>query len=152
MESYEKHVERTLNAVHMQPVDKIPYSFSGPAYLALHQGLTLAEYVGDYKAAARASAQFCLEHPGIDSIHSPAMCLETLGILWLSKVAVPGKDLPDNEVWQLLEAQRMNEDDYRKIIDRGYLKWLYAYLKSIGISLTKVIPWVMAQKGIAKTM
>lgn len=152
MESYEKHVERTLNAVHMQPVDKIPYSYSGPAYLALRQGLTLAEYVGDYKAAARASAQFCLEHPGVDSIHSPAMCLETLGILWLSKVAVPGKGLPDNEVWQLLEAQRMTEDDYRKIIDQGYPKWLYGYLKDIGIAPTKVLPWVMAQKGIAKTM
>ena len=53
MELYAKNVERTLKAVHMEKVDKIPFSYSGPAYMARHQGLKISEFVSDPKMAVR---------------------------------------------------------------------------------------------------
>ena len=43
MTLYDERLARTLNAIHMEPVDKIPFSYSGPAYVARSQGITTAQ-------------------------------------------------------------------------------------------------------------
>lgn len=129
MTDYEKRLQRTLNAVHMEPVDKTPFSFSGPAYLARRQGLSISEYLRDSRKATEAAIAFCQAHPGIDSIHSPAMNVHMLTILWLSEIRIPGVDLPDDALWQVIEKERMSVEDYQKIIDQGYFKWMLKYLK-----------------------
>ena len=71
---YEDHLIRTLKAVHMEKVDKIPFSWNGPAYLPHRQGLKISEAVVDYERAVTAAIDFCNAHPEIDSIHSPCFC------------------------------------------------------------------------------
>lgn len=98
MSLYDKRLQRTLNAIQMNPVDKIPYSYSGPAYMASSQGLKISEYLSDFKKATDAAISFVQEHPGIDSLHTPTISPYALSTLWLSKVKVPGIDLPDDEL------------------------------------------------------
>ena len=107
MSPFEQNLQRTLNAVAMKPLDKIPCSFNGPAYMAKRQGLTLSEYLRDPRKAANAAIAFCKAHPGVDSIHSPAMNVHTLPVLWLSEVAVPGVDLSEDKLWQVHEKEKM---------------------------------------------
>lgn len=140
MTLYEKNVQRTLNAVAMKPVDKIPFSYSGPAYLAKRQGMTISDYLNKPKQAAKAAAAFCKDHPGIDSIHSPTMNPYSLPILWLSEVKLPGKELAANELWQLHEKENMAFEDYQKIIDDGYSKWVMKYMRErIGNPMPKML-------------
>ena len=75
MNLYQEHLERTMKAVHMETVDKIPFSWNGPAYLPKRMGLTMAEAVTDFPRSVSAAVDFCKEHPGVDSLHSP--CLTT---------------------------------------------------------------------------
>jgi len=132
MSLFEQRWGRTMQAVHMEKVDKIPFSYSGSAYVARRQGLTIAEFVSDYEKATNATIQFCKSLPGIDTIHTPIMAPEALKTLWLSEVKIPGKDLPDDELWQIHEYQRMDVDDYRKIIKEGYGPWLADYMQKLG--------------------
>ena len=41
--TYEARLARTLAAISMAPVDKIPFSYNGPAYLARESGMTIGE-------------------------------------------------------------------------------------------------------------
>lgn len=142
MQIYNEHLERTLKAVHMEKVDKIPYSFSGPAYVARRQGVKMSEFVTDFKLAIDASVAFCKSHPGIDSMHSPCMSPYLLPTLWLSEVKVPGADLPDDELWQIHEKEKMTLDDYQEIIDHGYGPWVEKFLRErIGDPLSKAGPY-----------
>lgn len=153
MEDYQKHLQRTMNAVQMKPVDKIPFSYSGPAYLAKRQGLKVSEFVSDLKTAVRASADFCLQHPGVDSIHSPTMGVYNLPVLWLSEVKVPGKDLPENEIWQMFEKENMAFEDYEHIIQKGYMKWFLRFAKEkLGNPLPKTLPFLMSAKRTERVM
>lgn len=127
--SYEKRLQRTLDAVAMKPVDKIPYSYSGAAYVACNQGITTKEFITDEAAAASASIGFCKDHPGIDSIHSPIFNPHALSTLWLSKVKEPGKELDDDEQWQVYDEELITFDDYQKIIDMGYGPWVNQFMK-----------------------
>lgn len=128
MTLYEKNLQRTLNAVHLEKVDKVPFSYSGSAYVARRQGLKIAEFVNDYEKATQATIDFAKAHPGIDSIHSPIMNPALLTTLWFSKVKIPGIHLPDDELWQVDEQEVMKQEDYQKILDIGYEAWLMDYM------------------------
>ena len=128
MSLFEERNKRTMDAIAMKPVDKIPFSYSGPAYVARRQGITIAEFLSDYAKATDASVAFCQSHPGIDSIHSHIMPAESLSTLWLAKVKLPGRDLPENELWQLDEKENIQFEDYEKILDMGYAAWLQDFL------------------------
>lgn len=153
MQLYNEHLERTLKAVRMEKVDKIPYSYSGPAYMAKHQGLTMSEFLNDFERATDAAVGFCKSHPGIDSIHSPTMSAYLLPTLWLSEIKVPGVDLPDDELWQLHEKENMTMDDYQQIIDMGYGPWVGKYMaERIGDPLSKAGPYFASAPVTAQRM
>ena len=153
MTLYEKNLQRNMNAVQMKPVDKIPFSFNGPAYMAKRQGLPISEYLSSPQKAAQAAVAFCKDHPGVDSIHSPSMNVNALPILWLSEVKLPGKDLPDDELWQLHEKERMSFEDYQSIIDGGYTKWVMKYLRDhAGNPLPRLLMYKLKSAGVSKQM
>ncbi|MGI6007139.1 MAG: uroporphyrinogen decarboxylase family protein [Ruminococcus sp.] len=143
MSLYDERLARTINAIQMKPVDKIPYSYSGPAYMTRSQGLKISEFLSDFRKATDAAISFVQENPGIDSLHSPTMSPYSLSMLWLSKVKVPGIDLPDDELWQVDEQEVMTFDDYEKIIEMGYGPWLEDFLKNrIGDPMPKMQPYL----------
>ena len=129
MNLYQEHLDRTMKAVHMEKVDKIPMSWNGPAYLPKRMGLKTGEAINDFPSYVSASVEFCKEHPGVDSIHSPCMTPYTLPMLWLAEVKAPGIDIPDDELWQVHEKEKMSIDDYQAIIDGDYQEWMDAFMK-----------------------
>ena len=138
MNLYEEHLERTMKAVRMEKVDKIPMSWNGPAYLPKRMGLTMAEAVTDFPRSVGAAVDFCKQHPGVDSLHSPCMTPYTLPMLWLAEVKAPGVDLPDDELWQVHEQEKMSIDEYETIVNEGYAGWMEAYMRErIGDPLNK---------------
>ena len=143
MHSFEKRVARTLNAVHMEPVDKIPFSYSGPAYVARWNGMTMHKYLTDYDAATDATVSFLKQHPGIDSIHSPIFSASALKLLWFSDVGMPGVDIDENELWQVLEGEVMKFEDYQAILDQGYANWHHQFMvERLGDPETGIVPFL----------
>jgi len=153
MNTYEKRLQRTLDAVHMKKVDKIPFSYSGPAYMAHSQGLTMAEYLSDFPKATTAAIGFCVEHPGIDTLHTPTISPYGLSMLWYSQVKIPGKDLPADELWQLDEKELMTRDDYRAIIKDGYAAWSEKFLaEKLDNPAAKMLPFIQSAPETAQRM
>ncbi len=152
MNGYEQRVKRTLDAVRMNKVDKVPFSYNGPAYLARAEGVPISKFVSNMKVSTNTSIQYCQKHPGIDSIHSPAYSPYTLPVMWLTEVKIPGIDLPDEELWQMHEKEQMTFEDYQAIIDKGYSKWLLDYLKKrVNNPITKALPFTFGMpKAVRK--
>ena len=132
MSLYDERLQRTWDAIHMKKVDKIPFSYSGSAYMARAEGLTMAKYVSDFDAGFEAAANFCLHHPGIDTLHSPIFAPDALKMMWLSEIRAPGQELPEDELWQVHEAEKMTMDDYKVINEIGYGPWMMQYMERIG--------------------
>lgn len=153
MSLYDERLRRTLNAVSMEPVDKIPFCYSGAAYIPRSQGMKIADFLTDYEAGGDATVNFCLDHPGVDSLMNPIMSAYVLQSLWLSEVKVPGIDLPEDELWQLHEKEKMKFDDYEKIIKMGYGPWLEEYMRErIGDPMSKLGPFFAAIPGAVEKL
>lgn len=141
--TFDKRLERTMNAIHMKPVDKIPFHYSGPACMANMEGMTINEFVHDFDKATDACIHFLNVHPGIDAIHSPTMYPPVLANLWLSEIRTPGEELPDNELWQVVEHNNMTLEDYERIIKIGYGAWREEYFKKyLGNIAEKTAPFI----------
>lgn len=153
MSLYEERLKRTMDAVHMEPVDKIPFSYNGPAYLARAEGMKISTYISDYDAAAGAAVNFCRRHPCIDTLHTPIISPYILCGQWLSAVRVPGVELPEDELWQIDEKENMHREDYEKILKMGYEAWLQEFMvKVLGDPMKKTIPFLQAMPGTVRRL
>ena len=128
MTLYDKNWQRNLNAIHMEKVDKIPFSLNGCVYVATRQGVKIADFLNDHDLALQTTIDFIKEHPGVDSVHSPTMATEVLTMLWNSRIKNPGVELSDNETWQVDEQEVMSFEDYEKIIEGGYEPWYMDFM------------------------
>lgn len=148
MSLYDERLKRTLNAVHMEPVDKVPFCYSGAAYIPKSQGMKISTYLTDFEAAGDACVAMCKQMPGIDSLMNPIMTPYILQSLWLSEVKCPGIELPEDELWQLHEKEKMHFDDYEKIIKMGYEAWLDEFMRErLDDPMKKAAPYFAALPG-----
>lgn len=141
--SYEARLQRTMDAIKMRKVDKIPFHYSGPACMARMEGMTISEFIHDFDKATDACVHFLNTHPGIDAIHSPTMYPPVLANLWLSEIRTPGEELPDDELWQVVEHDNMEFEDYERILEIGYGPWREEYFKKyLGDIAGKTAPFI----------
>ena len=153
MNNYEENVQRLMKAVHMEKLDRIPFSFAGAAYLGKRQGMKISEAITDFPRAVSEAVAFCKEHPGVNNIHQPCMTPYTLPLLWLSEVKAPGVDLPDDELWQVHEQEKMSIDDYQDIIENGYTDWKERFMRErIGDPMSKAGSYFAYAAQINKRM
>ena len=127
--AYELHERRIRDAVALKTPDRVPVLPNGPAWPARYLGVPLTEVSTMPELAYRRIVEAYAATGDIDGIQSPAFDVSTLSIQWLSRVKVPGRDLPDTELWQVDEAQIMTAEDYDAIVDEGYAAWSERYYR-----------------------
>ena len=124
MNTYEARLERMLAAVHLSCADRIPFMSSGTASNARYCGVKLADYVSDMplnlETNLKGTEMFC----DPDGTQAVLYCPDGMSSVWLGKVKVPGRELSDNELWQMEEKENIHEEDYDDILENGYGPWL----------------------------
>lgn len=119
---YEEKQARYDKAVALEKVDPIPCLYMASAFAPRHMGMTQYEFCTNPDSAidvTLASMREIGDLDGINLMQSGVHPINLTGI-WLSKVLIPGIDLPENDLWQVKEMEVMTEDDYDFIIDKGW--------------------------------
>lgn len=124
MSNYEKRLQRIRNAVEFRPVDKIPVSISGPAFVARSQGIIMKDYITDYENSVSGAINLLDTLGSADSIQEPITMPLNVEKIWLSPVALPGDELDDDEIWQVREGETMKREDYDYIFDHGFFAFM----------------------------
>jgi len=126
-------VTRIEKAISLAPVDRIPTIFMGIAFAPRFMGMSIAEFCADPDARVEVTLAAMDRFGGFDGINAlpGGRITVSLSTLWLSRIAVPGRDLPDDSLWQVDEAEIMTAEDYDMILDQGWPAFLEAYLPRI---------------------
>jgi uroporphyrinogen-III decarboxylase len=125
--------ERLQKAVNFDSPDRVPYTYLGPAYSAVSTGISMKEYCLDGDASLEATIGAMEKLGDVDGVNMmvgglfPAL----LSFAWLSKIDIPGRDLPADVMWQVHESEVMSIDDYDMIIDKGYPAFLEYHLPKV---------------------
>lgn len=122
MGKYEDNVELFRRAVRCEPVEKIPVAPCANAYYARVQHIKMKDYITDFDLACDANLAE-LKRLDADATQNVIFSPYLLGTQWLSKTAIPGADLGDDEMWQIVECENMKAEEYEDIRRMGWDAW-----------------------------
>jgi uroporphyrinogen-III decarboxylase len=131
---YQERLARILKTIDLQPVDRIPFAFMGTAFAPRYMGASMADFCADPElrvdctlaAMDRLGGSF----DGINALPAGHITV-ALSLVWLSRVAVPGRNLPEESLWQVDEAEVMSVDDYDTIIEKGWSSFRGDYMSRV---------------------
>ena len=124
----QERIERLHTAVALGTPDRVPLSLVMDAFAARTMGVKLSDFVKDVDIAAGAMLGTMEKLGDVDSIQFGAYLPQVLGMLWLSPVKLPGRDLPEDSLWQLDEQVRIVPEDYDRILEGGWGPWFGEYI------------------------
>lgn len=123
MTQYEERLGRTLAAVALEPVDRVPVSYLGTAVNAQFTGTRLADYCTDMELNCSVNLEGIEMAGEVDSTQAVIFSPNLLASCWLTEVLMPGNGLPDNELWQMHEKELVTQNDYDEILEGGFGPW-----------------------------
>jgi uroporphyrinogen-III decarboxylase len=127
--------ERLWAAIRLEKTDRVPIVPTLLAEPAAHlAGITPARVAADNAVALDAILQAFDEYGGWDSIYPGSytpLQLQASNVNPL-KVKIPGRDLPEDYMWQLLEEEILQPQDYDSISEMGIDRFYYEnYIRRI---------------------
>jgi uroporphyrinogen-III decarboxylase len=131
---YQERLERIQRTTELEPTDRIPFVFMGTAFAPRLMGVSMAEFCADpdvrVDVTLAAMDRLGGDFDGINALPTGRIT-PALSAAWLSRVAVPGRDLPDDSLWQVVEAEVMTVDDYDTIIEQGWSTFMGDYMPRV---------------------
>jgi hypothetical protein len=119
-ETYQDRLTRILQAVALEKPDRVPVVLEYAGFAAHVTQTPMAEFLGDPQKNLDTMIEAFRMVGGGDAINYGSFWPYNLCYSFMSKVRVPGVDLPDNEMWQVIETEQMTRDDYDRIVDLGW--------------------------------
>lgn len=130
---YQERLALFQKVINLEPVERIPVAYIGFAFAPRYMGMPIAKFCADPEAAFEVTLAAVDRLGGIDGVNQlPAGRISTaLSTIWLSRIAVPGRELPEDSLWQVQEAEIMTVEDYETIISYSWDAFVRGYMPQI---------------------
>lgn len=139
---FEDRKARIVKAIALEKPDRTPVVLEMAAFGARATGMPVSEFSTSYLKSAEAMIETCEKVGNADGIDYAWMGVQNLSVAWLSKVKYPGKELPVNSLWQVVEEELMTREDYDKIVEEGWPNWMMSFVTE------KIDPELFAKLGV----
>ncbi len=126
-ELVEERWGRIKAAVALEKPDRVPVVPLGDAFAARMTGVSVADFCTKPEVAYPTMVDAFTSLGEIDGIQHASYNVNMLSTLWLSRLKIPGRDLPENDLWQVEELELMTPEDYDQIVDQGFGPWRDRY-------------------------
>ncbi len=132
---YEERRIRIERTISLKEVDRIPTAYMGMAFAPRLMGMSIAEYceIDQNNTDVTLAAMDRLGADVWDGINAMpcGRIVPALSSLWLSRIDAPGRELPEDSLWQVHEAEVMKPEEYDVILDQGWPAFLKGYLPRV---------------------
>lgn len=138
-------IRRTIR---MEPAGRVPAIYMGVAFAPRYMGMPIAQFCADPEGSLQVTLDAMDRIGNLDgaNIAAGGRITAILSMLWLSRLAVPGRELPADALWQVMEAEVMTVGDYDRILQGGWKAFQREYLPRVvdPQELAETIGWMMA--------
>ncbi len=124
--------KRIQAAVNLEARDRVPVICADDAFSWAYAGISMKEYMTDNEKMMTARERFHRDFQ-TDMAYVPPAPMDPLTLVVGSPclVRMPGDDLPEDSVFQLVETEIMTVDDYEYAIENGYMQLLIKLLPKL---------------------
>ncbi|MDF2631715.1 MAG: uroD [Caproiciproducens sp.] len=139
---YQEHLTRLKTAVELGKPDRMPVALQATSVCANLLGVKLSDFVTNPVLNNETILKAVKLVGDVDAIAQHLLSPHVLSMATLSKVKIPGVELPDDNVWQVAEAELMKPEDYDTIINKGFNAFLHTeyYPKRLDNVMAKLGP------------
>lgn len=130
---YEERLDRVKKAIRCEPVSQIPIAYIGVAFSPKYMGVPISQFCTDEQAMVDSTLDAVNRLGEIDAMnYLPNMRIGVaLSTAWLSHVNIPGRELPEESLWQVVEKEVMKVEDYDFIVEHGWQTFLNQYFPKV---------------------
>ncbi len=137
----EERTERVKKAIAFEKTDRTPVTLSGDAFFAKYAGMKLSDFCADFKASHEVILHSFKDFGDIDGAGNIFGGAAGFPLAFYCKVKLPGRELPDDALWQLDEQELMTVEDYDTILNNGWKNFSDHYIKNrLGINVDSLLP------------
>ncbi len=119
-----------MDAIHLNTPDRVPVVLEYAGFAARVTGIKMADFISSRTQCIHTMIQAYQLIGNGDAINYPAPSGYGLAYMYLSKVRLPGVDLPDNDEWQVHESELMTRSDYDLILEMGWPDFFKMFLET----------------------
>jgi hypothetical protein len=123
---------RIRTAVALERPDRVPVVLEYGAFAAHVTQTPLPEFLLDLRRSVEvmmAAYELVTKGAEADGVNYGRFSPYALSYLWLSKVRVPGVDLPTDVSYQVVEKENMTREDYDLILKEGWPRFLESFMR-----------------------
>ncbi|HEY3425294.1 MAG TPA: uroporphyrinogen decarboxylase family protein [Negativicutes bacterium] len=140
-ELLQERTDRMKKTVAFEKTDRVPVVVHGDAVFAKHLGIKLSKFTASLKASHEAILTGFRELGDVDATGGVLAMPAMLPLMFYTKVKLPGRELPDDALWQPDEQELMTVADYDTILNKGWKAFSDDYFKErIGIDPASFAP------------
>ncbi|WP_411679110.1 uroporphyrinogen decarboxylase family protein [Clostridium thailandense] len=139
-ELYNERLNRIKTAVALGEPDRVPVLPVGSAFCAQYKDVKLSEFAMNPRLCNKTMLEAYTSLGEIDGVQQQVFYPFVLCPQWFSNIELPGRELGENKLWQMAEAELMTVEDYDVIIEKGYNAFLKEFqANKLDHALDKVI-------------
>jgi hypothetical protein len=122
---YQQRLARIKGAIAFEPIDRVPVIYQGPAFAPRYTGMTLGEFVNNPSAPQNTIIETMNRLGDFDGANAVmVMGKMSAGSMGLTRMKMPGRELSDDSLWQVVESEILTLEDYDTILEVGWKKFL----------------------------
>ena len=129
MKIYEERLSRIKAAIALEPVDKVPVISGLAACAAPMTNTKVSAFLSDMELNCTCNIKATDMLGNVDGVQATLSSPEGLPTLWLSNIGVPGEDIEDDQLWQVIEKELVTQEDYDIILRDGFEPWYLNFMK-----------------------
>jgi uroporphyrinogen-III decarboxylase len=126
---FEQRQDRILKAVALEKPDRTPVILEYAGFAARVTNTPMPEFLSSLSKSVKAMIQAFHLVGDADAVNYGSYSVYNLCYLWMSKVKVPGVDLPPDAMYQVAEAELMKLEDYDHLLKLGWPEFYQAFMK-----------------------
>ncbi|MCR4435992.1 MAG: uroporphyrinogen decarboxylase family protein [Clostridiales bacterium] len=127
-ELYNERLTRIKKAIALEKPDKTPFAPMMDSFCARHMGYTLAQFCFDVELSNKIMIDSIKDLGEVDAASGTSSFAGGMGLIFMCRVKLPGRELPENALWQLDEQELMKPEDYDTIISKGWQAFSNEYV------------------------
>jgi len=116
--------ERVRKAVALEKPDKTPFILMADAFCARHMGVKMSDFCSSLKFANQVMLDSCKALGDLEGVTTAFPAGPIFPLIFMTHVKLPGRELPDDSLWQLDEKEVITIEDYDTILKTGWMPFM----------------------------
>lgn len=123
-----ERIARVHKAIRLEQPDRTPVVLQTDGFCATHMGVKMSEFCSSLQRSNQVMLESAKALGDFEGFDACFVAGPIFPLIFMTKVKMPGKELPDNSLWQLDERELMTVEDYDTILNKGWAPFMRDFI------------------------